>query len=138
MSARTDSIPFAPATLLEPIFIPTVEAMAEAMVTHHSNCTDELLQALGFPLSFQREHKDAAVALANKSFVQQVEDASTRTDDQVAAEMRVATGEMMPTMANLITGWRYRGFTDRQINRLARRVVHLAARDFLAILPTVQ
>ncbi len=54
------------------IFEPTVEALAEAMRSQFPNCTEETLQVVGFPLSFQRQHGDAARKLATKTFVRQL------------------------------------------------------------------
>ncbi|WP_156460416.1 hypothetical protein [Devosia sp. Root635] len=110
----------------------TVEGLAEAMRANHGNCTEDVLAALGFPLSFQKQNRDAAVTLANKSFVQQL-DTSGDNEEATVAGMREAVGQIMPSLKDVITGLRYRGFSERQINLYTRRVVNLAAKDFVAI-----
>lgn len=69
----------------EPVFVPTIEAMADAMRAHHGNCTRDLLQGLGFPLGFQTAHRDEAVALANSRFVCQSVPARRRSLDEILA-----------------------------------------------------
>lgn len=115
-----------------PVFVPTVEAMADAMRNHNWNCTEDTLSALGFPLSFQRTYKDAAVALANKGFVAET-DAAGEDEDTIVAQMRAVVGEILPSLRDVLTGLRYKGFSERQINLYTRRVINLASKDFVAI-----
>lgn len=56
-----------------PAFAPTVEALAKAMRDQFPNCSETSLQAEGFTLAFQREHADAARAIANQGFTRELD-----------------------------------------------------------------
>lgn len=127
------------------VFVPTIEGLADAMRANRHNCTEDILAALGFPVSFQHQHQDAAVALARKDSVTHLSGhPQVDQEETIVAGMREVVGGIMPTLQNCITVLRHqkdpdgsRTYSDKQINRYMRRVVHLASKDFVMILPVV-
>lgn len=123
----------------------TVEGLADAMRANRHNCTKDVLTALGFPITFQEANQDAAVKLANSESVTHLANhPAVATEDMIVAGMREVIGGIMPTLANCIAILRHqkatdgsRLYSDKQINRYMRRVVHLASKDFVSILPVV-
>lgn len=113
-----------------PVFIPTVEAMAEAMRSHHQDCTEDLLQGLGFPLAFQHAHRDAAVALANAGFVRQAERVPTRNLTDAEREATAIIGELMPPTRLIIAELQARGFSKTEIDIVLRPARAMAAIEF--------
>jgi hypothetical protein len=113
-------------------FQPTIEALADAMRANRHNATEEVLAALGFPVTFQHRYRDQAVVLARRASVDQVGD-SSEDDDTMVARMRVALGELLPSVQFIVTELQCRGFTKRQMDRHLRHVINLASRDFASI-----
>ena len=113
-----------------PVFVPTVEAMADAMRIHHANCTEDLLRSLGFPLSFQRENKDKAVALANRGFVRSVAAAPARSVE--AAEKLAVTviEELLPDTQRIVAELQARNLNKREIDLVLRNARAKAALNF--------
>lgn len=112
-----------------PVFVPTVEAMADAMRTHYSNCTEDLLQGLGFPLSFQKAHRDEAVALANRRFVSQTERKSPTLAEREAQAAQIIHEHMPPTIY-LVAELQGRGFSKTEIDHVLPRARARAALSF--------
>lgn len=110
--------------------VPTVEAMADAMRANHGNCTEDVLQALGFPLSFQRDHKDAAVALANKGFVRAATAAPSRNLTDAENEAVAIIGELMPDTLRIVAELQARNFTKTEIDIVLRQARARAALNF--------
>lgn len=123
----------------------SIEGLARAMRVHRDNCTEQVLAAEGYPVAYQHQHQDAAVAIARLASVTHIADhAVTQTEEATVASMRADVGAVLPSLANLLAMLKHlkdvdgtRRYSDRQINRYLRRVVHMAARDFISILPAV-
>lgn len=115
-----------------PVFVPTVEGMADTMRAQSAWCTEETLQAEGYSLAFQREHRDAAIALATSSFVRE-QQRPPESPEMLTARMRAAIGEVLPTLAEIKTALRYKKFTPAQIDAHLRKAVGLASLDLASL-----
>lgn len=116
---------------VEPLaFVPTVEAMAEAMRTHHQHCTEDLLQSLGFSLSFQKQHKDEAVALANRRFVTVAERAAGPSIAEREAQAASIIHEHMPPTIVIVAELQARGFSASEIDRVLPKARARAALSY--------
>lgn len=123
----------------------TVEGLADAMRANRHDCTETVLAALGFPVAFQKANQDAAVKIARQDSVTHLSGHPVVDQEETTvAGMREVVGGIMPTLQNCIAVLRHqthadgtRIYSDKQINRYMRRVVHLAGKDWLSILPAV-
>lgn len=101
-----------------PAFIPTVESMADAMRTHYGNCTEDLLQGLGFPVSFQKAHRDEAVALANRRFVARADRPSRPSLAEREAQAADIIHSHMPATIYIVAELQARGFSTTEIDHV--------------------
>jgi hypothetical protein len=113
-----------------PAFTPTVEAMADAMRIHHANCTEDLLQGLGFPLSFQKAHRDEAVALANRRFVARADRPSGPSLAEREGQAAQIILEHMPPTIFLVAELQARGFSKAEIDHVLPKARARAALSF--------
>lgn len=114
-------------------FVPTVEGLAQAMRDQYPECTEETLQAEGFSLAFQKRHGDTARALANQSFVRQVETtASYDREGRIERAANLAAG-LVPQEAIvsylLENGYRPRELGDLMPDVIARMCEIVVGRD---------
>jgi hypothetical protein len=114
----------------EPVFVPTVEAMADAMRTHYGNCTEDVLQGLGFPISFQKSHRDEAVALANRRFVAKAERPRRPSLAEREAQAASIILDNMPPVIFLVAELQGRGFSTAEIDQVLPKARARAALSF--------
>ena len=114
----------------EPVFVPTVEAMADAMRANHANCTEDLLQGLGFPVSFQKANRDAAVALANSRFISRTERPARPSLEEREAQAASIILDNMPPVIFLVAELQGRGFSKAEIDQVLPKARARAALSF--------
>lgn len=113
----------------------TVEALAATMRDQQAEggCTEQSLANAGFPPEFVKANEAEATQLADAAFVRQDADRPGESDEAMAARMRVAVGELLPSMQLIVAELQCRGFTKRQMDRHLRHVINMASRDFVSI-----
>ncbi|HEV7293067.1 MAG TPA: hypothetical protein VGN79_12180 [Devosia sp.] len=102
------------------IFEPMVEALAQAMRDQFPNCTEETLQVVGFPLSFQRQYGDAARKLASKTFVRQLATPEERAGRVEKAANMAAGLVAHDAIASYLLG---NGFRPRELGDIMPDVI---------------